>query len=81
MSNTRERVMKAFRHEAPDRTPLFEIFQPFQPRHWNICGRNIATDQAMCRDALADGLPREELAEEQAKAQFRICKHFGLGEL
>lgn len=78
MSNRRERVMKAFRHESPDRTPLFEIFQPFHPIHWDICGRNIATDQALCWDALAGGIPREELVEEQAKAQFRICKHFGL---
>ena len=78
MPGSRERVMKAFRHEAPDRTPLFEIFQPFHPIHWDICGRNAATDQAMCWDALAEGVSRDELAEEQAKAQFAVCRHFGL---
>ena len=33
MSARRERVMKAFAHEESDRTPLFEIFQPFHPIH------------------------------------------------
>jgi len=78
MEERRERVRKAFAHEAPDRTPLFEIFQPFQPIHWGICGRNIATDEAMCWDAMAEGVSWEELVEESAKAQFAICKFFDL---
>ncbi len=78
MNKRKTRVAKAFLHEVPDRTPLFEIFQPFQPIHWNICGRNIATDQAMCWDAMADGISWEELAEASAKAQFDICKFFEL---
>ncbi len=78
MSVQRKRVFKAFSHEAPDRTPLFEIFQPFHPIHWSICGRNIATDQAMCWDAMSGGVSWAELVEEQAKAQFNICRYFGL---
>jgi len=78
MNKRKERVARAFAHEVPDRTPLFEIFQPFQPIHWDISGRNIATDQAMCWDAMADGVSWEELADESAKAQFRICEFFDL---
>lgn len=74
----KERIAKAFAHEVPDRTPLFEIFQPFQPIHWPICGRNIATDQALCWDALADGIAWDELVEASAQAQFAICRFFDL---
>ena len=77
--NTRtERINLAFAHKVPDRTPLFEIFQPFQPIHWDICGKNVATHQALCWDAMADGISWEELVDESAKAQFAICKFFGL---
>jgi hypothetical protein len=77
--NTRiERINQAFAHKVPDRTPLFEIFQPFQPIHWDICGKNVATHQALCWDAMSEGISWEELAEASAKAQFAICKFFGL---
>lgn len=39
MSGSRERVKRAFAHEPPDRTPLFEIFCPGHPIYWDICGR------------------------------------------
>lgn len=75
---SQERVIKAFNHEQPDRTPLFEIFQPFHPIHWDICGRTVATDEAMCWDAMAEGISWEELLEEEVKAQYEIRRFFGL---
>lgn len=78
MSGSADRVRRAFVHQAPDRTPLFEIFQTFHPIHWDICGRNIATDEALYWDALAEGVAWEELIEAQAQAFFTICKYFGL---
>jgi|ETNmetMinimDraft_15_1059895.scaffolds.fasta_scaffold01895_3 hypothetical protein len=75
---SRERVSKAFDHRLPDRTPLFEIFQSYHPIHWNICGRNVATDQAMAWDAMADGIAWEELFEANILAQFTISRYFGL---
>ncbi len=73
-----ERVLKALSHLRPDRTPLFEIFQPYQPIHWDICGRTIATDAAKAWDAMAEGVPKEEFVEASAQAQFRICRFFEL---
>ncbi len=78
MSDQRERVMKAFAHEVPDRTPLFEIFQPFHPIYWDIAGRNVATDHQMAWHAMADGLPQHEMDEASARAQFAVCKFFEL---
>ncbi len=78
MSEARERVMKAFAHKKPDRTPLFEIFQPFHPIHWNIAGRTIATDQKMAWDAMAGGISQQEMNEASARAQFAVCKFFDL---
>ena len=78
MSNSTSAVMQALAHDQPERTPLFEIFQPFHPIHWDICGRNIATDQAMLWDAMAEGVSSDELVETKAKAVFDINKFFGL---
>lgn len=78
MSSRRERVRKAFAHEEPDRTPLFEIFQPFHPIHWDIAGRTIATDEAAAWDAMADGVSQEEMNEASARAQFAVCRYFEL---
>ena len=74
----RERVLAAFAHKEPDRTPLFEIFQPYQPIHWPICGRNIGTDAAMAWDAMADGVSAAELVEAEAQAAFGVAKFFEL---
>lgn len=74
----RERVFAAFAHREPDRTPLFEIFQPYQPIHWPICGRTIGTDEAMAWDAMADGVAAGELIEAEAHAAFRVAKFFEL---
>ena len=76
MAGSRERVLKAFAHEEPDRTPLFEIFCEFHPLYWDICGRNAATDAVQYWDALADGIAWEELVELQAHAVFDIHKFF-----
>ena len=78
MAGSTERIQKAFAHEQPDRTPLFEIFQPYHPIHWDMCGRTIATDQAMAWDAMADGIAWEELLDAEVQAQYSIRKHFGL---
>mgnify|MGYP006305910223 CR=1 FL=1 len=78
MPGSHERVAKAFAHQQPDRTPLFEIFQPYQPIHWEVCGRTPATDMALAWDAKADGIAWEELIELEARAQYAICKHFQL---
>ena len=73
-----QRVRKAFAHEAPDRTPLLELFQPCHPIHWAICGRNVATDMAMAWDAMADGIAYEELLDAEVRAQYAVRKFFGL---
>ena len=78
MPDSVKRVMQAFAHAAPDRTPLFEIFQRYQPIHWDICGRNPATDEAMAWDAMADGIDPQELAELHADAAFEINRFFAL---
>ena len=78
MSNSVERVNKVLVHEKPDRTPLFEIFQPYHPIHWRICGRTVATDMAMAWDAMADGISYSELLKAEIKAQYTIRKFFGL---
>ena len=78
MKGSQERVTRAFRHQSPDRTPLFEMFQPFHPIHWGICGRTAATDEAMYWDALAEGISWEELTEENARVYFAIHKFFEL---
>lgn len=72
------RVAKAFAHQAPDRTPLFEIFCSYHPIHWDICGRTAGTDQALCWDAMADGIAWEELAEAHAQAAFKVNRFFGV---
>lgn len=78
MSGSVERVRSAFGHQKPDRTPLFEIFAPYHPVHWGICGRTVGTDEAMCWDAKADGIAWGELVEAEAQAAFRIARFFGL---
>jgi len=78
LSPSEQRVDKAFRHEKPDRTPLFEIFQPYHPIHWDIAGRNVGTDNAMCWDAMADSIAWEELLEAHAQAAFKVNKFFGV---
>jgi hypothetical protein len=78
MAGCRERVTRAFAHQEPDRTPLYEIFQSYHPIFWDICGHTIATDEAMCWDALADGVSWEELTELDAQASFAINRHFEL---
>ena len=78
MRGSAERVASAFAHRAPDRTPLFEMFQQYHPIHWELCGRTVATDEALCWDALAGGISWEELTEEDARAFFAIARHFEL---
>ncbi|MHB9025339.1 MAG: uroporphyrinogen decarboxylase family protein [Armatimonadota bacterium] len=76
MPGSTERVMKAFAHQAPDRTPLFEIYCKFHPVYWRIHGRTVATDAAMYWDALAEGITRDELLEADVKAVFDVNKYF-----
>ena len=78
MSGSTERVRRAFAFERPDRTPLFEIFQPYHPIHWPICGRTVATDAALAWDAMADGIAWEELVEATAQAEFQVNRFFGV---
>ncbi len=73
-----ERIARAFAHKRPDRTPLFEIFQMYHPIHWDICGRNVATDNAMAWDAMSDGIAWRELVDEHAKAKYAINRYFDL---
>ena len=61
MSTPTQRIEDAFAHRATDRTPLFEIYSPFHPIYWDICGRTPATDAGLYWDALADGIEWEEL--------------------
>ena len=78
MSGSQTRVFRAFAHQTPDRTPLFEIFQPYHPIHWEICGRNPATDDAMAWDARVQGIAARELLEMEARAQYEIRAFFEL---
>ena len=78
MKGSRLRVMDAFEHRTPDRTPLFELFQPYHPIHWDICGRNLATDQRFSWDAQADGVALEEIIEDEAQARVKMAEYFGL---
>lgn len=70
--------MQAFAFEKPDRTPLFEIFQPYHPIHWPVCGHTIGTDNAMAWDAMSDGVAWEEMVAASVNAQFAMAKFFGL---
>ena len=72
------RVQAAFAHRTPDRTPLFEIFCAYHPIHWAICGRTVGTDQALCWDAMAEGIAWPELLEAHAQAAFQVNHFFGL---
>ena len=76
MSSPTERVADAFPHRAPDRTPLFEIFSPFHPIYWDICGRTVATDAAVAWDAMAEGISWEELLEANIEAQYAVNRFF-----
>lgn len=78
MYNSTERVTKAFSFRKPDRTPLFEIFQPYHPIHWRICGRTTATDMALAWDAMSDGIDGNELLQADIRVQFEIARFFGL---
>jgi hypothetical protein len=78
MSASTERVARALDHQRPDRTPLFEIFSPYHPIHWDICGRNPATDYGLAWDAMAEGLAYDELLAMNIQAQYRINRFFGV---
>lgn len=78
MSKPMHPVHAALSHQPTERTPVFEIFQPYHPIHWKICGRTISTDMAMAWDAMADGVSREELVQATIKSQYAIRKFFGL---
>ena len=73
-----ERVRRAFAHQEPDRTPLFEIFSPYHPIYWDICGRTPATDAVAAWDAMADGISGEELLEAHVDAQYAVNRFFGV---
>ncbi len=74
----RRRVTEAFAHRAPDRTPLFEIFWPYHPIYWDVCGRNIATDMAMAWDAHSDNISWEEEVDALARADVSMARFFEL---
>ncbi len=76
MTGSRQRIARAFARQAPDRTPLFEIFSPWHPIHWDICGRNLATDASLAWDALAAGVSYEERLEASIRAQYRVNRFF-----
>ena len=78
MTTAARRIEQAFAHQAPDRTPIFEIFWPYQPIYWDVAGRNMATDQGLAWDAMADGVAWEELTEAQAKADLAMLEFFEL---
>jgi hypothetical protein len=78
MPGSTQRVLDALSHRRPDRTPLFEIFQPFHPIYWDVCGRTIATDMALAWDAMADGTAWEDFVAAQIDAQYRVARFFGL---
>lgn len=72
MKGSIERVNRALNHKKTDRTSIFELFQPYHPIHWKICGRTVATDMAMAWDAMVDGISYSELLEAEIKAQYTI---------
>jgi len=76
MSASTERVARALAHQPPDRTPLFEIYSPWHPVYWEICGRTIATDAAMAWDAMAEGVSYEEQLRATVEAQFLVNRFF-----
>lgn len=78
MKGSRQRVLQAFRHERPDRTPLFELYWPYHPVHWEVCGHTVATDMRLAWDAMADGIAWEDLVEAQAQCDVAMALHFGL---
>jgi hypothetical protein len=77
-SPQRTRVDDAFAHRSVDRTPLFELFWPYHPIYWDICGRTVATDMAMAWDARADGIAWEEEVEALARADVQMAEFFEL---
>ena len=81
MSEKQKRIAAAFAHKENDRTPLFELFWPFHPIYWNICGQNVGTNQAMRWNALAEGISIEELIKADAEAIFKMAKFFELDML
>ena len=76
MPTPTQRIDDAFAFRAPDRTPLFEIYSPFHPIYWDICGRTPATDAGLYWDALAEGITSAELLELSVDAQYRINRYF-----
>ncbi len=76
MKGSVERVERAFAHQAPDRTPLFEIFSPYHPLYWPIAGRNPATDASLAWDAMAAGVSYDERLEATIRAQYAINRFF-----
>lgn len=78
MNGSRKRVLDALAFRKPDHTPLFEIFQPYHPIHWRVCGRNLATDMVMAWDAMSDGVAWEELLTANVRTQFEMARFFGL---
>ena len=78
MNGSRERVFKSFRHEQPDRTPLFELYWPYHPIHWEVCGHTVATDMRLAWDALAENIAWEEIVEAEAQCDVRMARYFGL---
>ena len=78
MSTPAERIRRAFAHQEPDRTPLFELFNPHHPIHWGICGHTVATDAGLAWDAMADGIDGNELFEASIRTQYAVNRYFGL---
>ncbi|MBI2504923.1 MAG: hypothetical protein HYW07_17025 [Candidatus Latescibacteria bacterium] len=76
MSASAERVARALAHQPPDHTPLFEIYSPYHPIYWDICGRTVATDAGMAWDAMAEGVSYEEMLRATIEAQFLVNKFF-----
>ncbi|MBT3343100.1 MAG: hypothetical protein HN712_11240 [Gemmatimonadetes bacterium] len=76
MSGSIQRIQDAFAFRAPDRTPLFEIYSPFHPIYWDMCGHTPATEARLYWDALAEGISSEELLELSVEAQYRINRYF-----
>ncbi len=73
---SRERVLKALRHEEPDRTPIFErIIAP--PTVNEILGsRSIITDPPYRMEILSEA-SWEEIVEREAKEIFKIATDLG----
>lgn len=80
-SKQRTRIDNAFAHRGVDRTPLFELFWPYHPIYWDICGRNVATDMAAAWDAHAEGMAWEEEVEALARADVDMAEYFELDML